>query len=345
MSTEAVQTKPPTRKGVTDKDGGFALKRGMLRENALAGPVGILVLLLIVFSLINPQFMTSGNMVAIIDGAAVPVVIAVGLTFVILMGSIDLSVEGVMATVSITIALMLKNSVNNQDFGIWALITALLIGLAFGLLNGLVYTKLRLPSLIVTLGTWFIGLGIGSFLFPGNPPAIQDEAFRSLSLTRWLGLESSDFIALAVVVMGVLVLRFTRFGRMLYAIGGSEELVGLAGVKVARYKLGAFVIAGLLASLAAVIMTAKLGIGNVGAGTNQLFPAISAVVVGGTLLSGGRGSIGQSVVGVLILTVLGNGMILSGVTPYIQQAVVGVIIVIAVVAANWRSRRPLRIIK
>ncbi|WP_159736036.1 ABC transporter permease [Arthrobacter sp. 9V] len=317
----------------------------MLRGNALYGPIGILVLLLIVFSLINPQFMTPGNMVAIVDAAAVPVVIAVGLTFVILMGSIDLSVEGVMATVSITIALMLRNNVNAQDFGMWALVVGLGIGLAFGLVNGLVYTKLRLPSLIVTLGTWFIGLGIGSFLFPGNPPAIQDEAFRSLSLTRWLGLESSDFIALAVVLAGIGILRFTRFGRMLYAIGGSEELVALAGVRVARYKLMAFVLAGFLASLAAIMMTAKLGIGNVGAGTNQLFPAISAVVVGGTLLSGGRGSIGQSVIGVLILTVLGNGMILSGVTPYIQQAVVGVIIVVAVVAANWRSRRPLRIIK
>lgn len=314
-------------------------------RNPLIGPLAILVLLVVVFSVINPRFLALANLQAIVDGAAVPMVIAVGLTFVILMGSIDLSAEGVIATVSITISLLLANAVNSNDLGWLAVLIALGVGLAFGLANGIIYTKLRLPSLIVTLGVWFIGLGIASYLFPKSPPTIEDAAFRSLALDHVFGLAVLDYIALAVIILAVLTLRFTRFGRTLYGIGGAEALLALAGVKVARYKITAFAISGFLAGLAAIMLTAQLGVGSVGAGANQLFPAISAVVVGGTLLSGGKGSIGQTVVGVLILTVLENGMILSGVTPYIQQAVIGVIIVIAVVVANWRSRRPLRIIK
>lgn len=326
-------------------NGGSVRARQILRENPLAGPSGILVLLVIAFSVTNPNFMTVANLQAILDAAAVPLVIAVGLTFVIVMGSIDLSVEGVIATVSITAALLLRNSVNDYDLGWLAVVVSLGVGLAFGLLSGLVYTKLRLPSLIVTLGTWFIGLGVGSYLFPANPPTVEDTTFRSLALEHWWGLQRLDFLALAIVIVGAVVLRHSRLGRTLHAIGGSEELVALAGIRVTRYKATAFVIAGVLASVAALMLTAKLGVGAVNAGSNQLFPAISAVVVGGTLLSGGRGSVTQSAIGVLILTVLANGMILSGVTPFVQQAVVGVIIVAAVAAAGWGHRRPLRIVR
>lgn len=341
MQTETIRT-PERGQGSPPR---LAAVRAVLRGNPLVAPAAILAVLLVVFSILNPLFISSKNIITLLDNAAVPMVIAVGLTFIILTGSIDLSVEGVMATVSITISLLLANTINDQQFGFYAVLIGLAIGLAFGLANGILYTKLRLPSLIVTLGTWFIGLGIAAYLFPGNPPTITDSGFRAFSLSRWFGVEPLVFVALAVVIIATLVLRYTRFGRMLYGIGGNETLVSLAGVKVDRYKIAAFTIAGFLSALAGIMITAKLGIGNVTAGSNQLFPAISAVVVGGTLLSGGRGSIGQTVLGVLILTVLGNGMILSGVSPYIQQAVIGVIIVTAVVIATWRNRRPLRIIK
>ena len=320
-------------------------RQSWTRIRSLAGPAGILALLVVVFTAINPRFMSLSNVQAIADNAAAPMVIAVGLTLVILMGSIDLSVEGVVATVSVTASLLLANNVNANDFGAVGILVALAVGVVFGLANGLIYTKLRLPSLIVTLGTWFVGLGIGSILFPDNPPAIADEGYRSLALKQFLGFQRLDFIAVAVVILAVLTLHYTRFGRTLYAIGGAEDLVKLAGVKVDRYKIAAFTIAGLLFAVAGLLVTAKLGIGNVSAGSNQLFPGISAVVVGGTLLSGGRGGIAQTVLGVLILAALTNGMVLVGVSPYIQQAVIGAIIVAAVLAANWRARRPLRIIK
>ncbi len=315
------------------------------RHRSLAGPVGILAILVVVFTAINPRFVSLSNIQAVADNAAAPMVIAVGLTLVILMGSIDLSVEGVIATVSVAVSLLLANNVNANNLGAAGIIIALAVGVLFGLANGLIYTKLRLPSLIVTLGTWFVGLGIGSILFPDNPPAIADEGYRSLALKQFLGFQRLDFIALAVVVLAALTLRYTRFGRTLYAIGGAEDLVKLAGVKIDRYKIAAFTIAGLLFGIAGLLLTAQLGIGNVSAGSNQLFPGISAVVVGGTLLSGGRGGIAQTVLGVLILAALTNGMVLVGVSPYIQQAVIGAIIVAAVLTATWRARRPLRIIK
>lgn len=316
-----------------------------LAKQPILGPVAILVVLVILFALINPRFLSFANIVAIVDGAAAPMVIAIGLTLVILLGSIDLSVEGVIAAVSVIVALLLKNSVNGNDFGVAAVAIALGIGLVFGLLNGLIHTMLRLPSLIVTLGTWFIGLGVGYVLFPANPPTISDDSFLSLSLHRFLGFQWVDYIALAVVIVIAVLLRFTVLGRMLFGIGGAEDLVRLAGVRVTRYKVAAFAIAGLLSAIAGLILTSQLGTGNVTAGSNQLFPGISAVVVGGTLLSGGKGGLSHTVIGVLILAVLSNGMILSDVSPYIQQAVVGLIIVVAVVGANWRSRQPLRVIK
>lgn len=340
----AAPTEEPARQGTSPPRAG-SRQRLWSRHLSLIGPIGILVVLVIVFTVINGRFLTLNNVRAIIDGAAAPMVIAVGLTLVILMGSIDLSAEGVIATVSVTVSLLLRNNINGNNFGAAGIIIALTAGAAFGLANGLIYTKLRLPSLIVTLGTWFIGLGIASYLFPDNPPAIGDSAFRSLALNQFFGFQRLDYIAAIVAIIAALMMHFTRFGRTLYAIGGAEDLVRLAGVKVDRYKIGAFTIAGLLFGLAGLLLTAQLGTGNVSAGANQLFPGISAVVVGGTLLSGGRGSIAQTVVGVLILSVLTNGMILSGVTLYIQQAVIGVIIIAAVLVANWRFRRPLRIIK
>lgn len=331
----------PTRNGSARNN---AVKR-LMSDSPLAGPLTILVVLMIAFTIINANFFTLTNLQALIDAAAVPLIVAVGLTFVIITGSIDLSVEGVIATVSLTAALLLANSINDNDLGWGAVAIGIAVGAVFGLVNGVLYTKLRLPSLIVTLGTWFVGLGLAAALFPANPPAVQDAEFRSMALDNWFGLQRLDFIAVAFVLAAAFILRVTRFGRTLYAIGSAEDLVHLAGIRVDRYKIGAFVISGLASAVAAVLLTSQLGIGNVDSGSNQLFPGISAVVLGGTLLSGGRGGIAQTTVGVLILTVLSNGMILSGVSPYVQQAVVGAIIIAAVVAAGWRSRSPLRIVK
>lgn len=308
-------------------------------------PVVMLVVLTVTFSALNEQFLTADNWRTIANQAAIPMVLAVGLTFVILLGSIDLSAEGVMATTSICVSLLLANNLNGNDLGVLAIVAGVAIGALFGLVNGALYTRFRLPSLIVTLGTWFIGLGIASYLFPAQQPVVQDQAFRSWAFGEWLGVSRLVVVAVVVAVAAGLTLRFTRPGRHLYGIGAAEDLMRLAGIRVDAYKVFAFVVAGALAGLAGLMATAQLGVGNVNAGADRLFPALSAVVLGGTYLSGGRGGVLQSVLGVLVLVVLGNGMILIGVGPYVQQAVVGAVIIAAVVVTGWSTRDRLRVVK
>lgn len=311
----------------------------------LIGPLAILLCLVLVFSFAADGFATGDNLRSIANQAAVPLVLATGLTFVILMGSIDLSAEGVVALTSMVVSLSVANTVNGTDLGNWALAVGLGIGVLSGLINGLLYTYLRLPSLIVTLGTWFIALGIASYLFPDQQPVIDDPAFRDWAFGKWFGVSQLVTVAVVFAIAGHLLLKHTKLGRNIYGIGAAEDLMRLAGINVRAYKVAAFALAGMATGLAALMITAQLGVGSPASGDGRLFPAISAVVLGGTLLSGGKGGVAHSAVGVLILGVLANGMILLGVDPYLQQGVTGIVIIAAVVFATLRSRSRLKVVK
>ncbi len=357
MNRETLEFTPEGRAVVADRPGAgeqseaVALgRRKRLSGNLFSrtetwGPAAMLVLLCSFFAFASDGFLGMGNIQAIANQAAVPIVLASGLTLVILMGSIDMSIEGVIATVSILSAMLVSNSVNSNHLGRIATVIALAIGAGFGLANGLIITKLRLPSLIVTLGMWFVGLGVASFLFPDNQPRVLDEGFRRWALDAPLGFQRLTYVAVAVVLAVYFVLKWTRLGRTIYAIGAGEPQLVLAGVNVDRYKIAAFAASGFLAGLAALMTTAQIGGGDAAAGDGRLFPAVSAVVIGGTLLSGGRGGVLQSVVGVLLLAVLENGMMHLGVSVYLQQAMVGLVVVAVVIVAGWQSRAVLRVIK
>ncbi|MBN9177458.1 MAG: ABC transporter permease [Microbacterium sp.] len=319
-----------------------SLGRDVLRGG---GPLLLLVVLCIGLTIVQPQFATTSNLITILNQAAVPLVVACGMTVVILMGSIDMSTEGVMATVGVATSLLVANTTNGLDLGLVGVLAALAIGATFGAVSGLLVTRLRIPSLMVTLGMWFVGLGLASLLYPARQSGIEDEGLRALALVRVGGLTLNFFLALAVVAILFAALRWSAFGRTVYGIGGGEPQLLLAGVRVSRYKIGAFAISGVCAALAGVMITAQIGLGSPTAGYDQLFPAISAVVIGGTLLSGGRGGILHTVVGVMTLVVLRNGMLLVGIDPYLQQAVIGVALVVIVAAATWRERGRLRAIK
>ncbi|MDV6270882.1 ABC transporter permease [Rhodococcus globerulus] len=309
------------------------------------GPLVALGVLCIVFSIIAPKFATGSNMMAIIQQASIPIVLAMGATLVILVGGIDLSIEGVMAASGLTFALLVANSVNGNNLGFAALIIALLVGVAFGLLNGVIHAKGRIPSFLVTLGTWFIGLGVATVLFGTTTPQISDPTFVSWARQSWLGIPVVVVFAIGAVVLTTVLCKWTRFGIHTYAIGGDEAISRVAGIRVARVKIALFVLAGLFSALGGILATIRLGVGEVGVGDGNLFLTLSAVVVGGTLLSGGRGGPLHSVVGVLLLIVLGNGLLLSGANPYVQQGAQGLIIVLAVIATGWPARKRLRIVK
>ncbi|MCQ4080887.1 ABC transporter permease [Streptomyces sp. RB6PN25] len=304
-----------------------------------------LALIVIVFGLANSTFLTLANMQALADQSAIPVVLAVGMTFVILMGSIDLSVEGVVAATSMVSALLVINDRTHHHLGLWAVLISVAVGAGIGAVAGLSVTRLRIPSFLVTIGTWQIGIGIAQVLFGGQPPVVRDRELLSWALKTWLGMPRLAFVALAVVLLGLWVQHMTRFGRYAYVIGGGEDIARLSGIKVARFRTLAFIVAGACSGLAGVMATSRSGQGAVANGNGYLFLTIAGVVIGGTLLTGGRGGVLHSVVGVLIMVSITNGMILVGISPYVQQSVQGAIVVLAVTATLWRLRERLRVVK
>ena len=320
--------------------------RGSHRIHVQAlGPLAILLALIVIFSIASHQFLRIANFEAILESASIAIVLSTAVTFVVLMGSIDLSIEGVMATASITLSLLVANSYTSLSLGWLGIAICLLIGAAFGLVNGLLVVRFKIQSLIVTLGTWFIGLGLAATLYPARQPVISDPTIVFFGLNRSLGISPLVLLAVAVLVIAVVIEQQTKFGRIVLGIGSDERLMILSGIPVSRYKLGAFVLAGALVGVAAVMVTAQLGVGNATAGQGYLFSTITAVVVGGTLLSGGRGGVLQSATGVMILEVLRNGMVLLGINPFSQRMIEGLGIVVAVVIGNWHLRRRLRVIK
>jgi len=328
MSTRSVVAPTPLRRRVVE-----------------AGPVLALLALVVVFSLISNRFLAAGNAGSIADQTSILLVLAVGATFVILLGSIDLSVEGVMATSSLVTVLLSANDRNGNDLGYLAVLAGVGVGALFGLVNGVLHTRLRIPSFMVTLGTGAVGTGIATVLFGGQPPRMLDEGLRTWGTDRWLGVSRLALLAIVVLLIGYAIQRYTRVGRSIVVIGGDEQIARLAGLPVRRYKVWAFVLAGAAAGLAGVLAATRLGVGDVQIGSGQLFATITAVVVGGTLLSGGRGGVLHTLVGALLISVLANGLILAGVDPAIQRSVQGVVIVAAIATTVWTQRRRTRVVK
>jgi ribose transport system permease protein len=309
------------------------------------GPLIALVVLCFGFGVADPGFATLQNVQTVVDRGAIPLILAVGMTFIIIQGSIDLSLEGLMAARSLTFAMLVFNSRTDLDLGLLGILAGMGVGGLFGLLSGIIVTKLRIPSFMVTLGIWSVSMGIAMLVSGGQPPLIRDGAIRTLGLGQTFGFPNLGIVALGCLALGCVLQTYTRFGRYSYVIGGGEDLARLSGIKVDRYKIMVFAFSGLLAGLAGVLESARIGLGHVDIGLGQMFAAITAVVIGGTSLSGGRGGVLQSAVGVIILVVLANGMIFIGVSPYFQKAVQGAIILAAILGATWHLRDRLRVVK
>jgi ribose transport system permease protein len=301
-------------------------------------PVAVLLLLCVGIALIAPNFLTRGNFVRLGVAAAIPMVLACGMTFVILLGSIDLSAEGIVAVSAVSLSLLVKNLVGPLDFGLVALPVPILLGAVLGCINGLVHVRLRIPSMIASLGVGFGCIGVATVVLSGITVRINDPAIRGIALTRWLGIPFSVWIALACIAVAWAIQNYTRLGRWSYVLGGGEDIAKLSGVPVGRVRVGIFTLAGFFYGIGGILCVAQFGQSQALIAQGYLFNVITSVVVGGTALTGGDGGILKSVVGVLLVTVLGNGMILVGVPPYVQQGVQGLLIIFAVALSIDRSR-------
>jgi ribose transport system permease protein len=301
-------------------------------------PLAVLVALCILVSLFNSNFLSVGNFVRLLNSAAIPVVLCMGMTFIILMGSIDLSVEGIVALTAVTASLLVTNDITDYSIGLAAVPIAVLIGGVMGLLNGLIHVKLKTPSFMTTLGIGFAGLGIATAILGGLTVRISDPTFRYLSLGRVLGIPMAVWIAFAAFLIAWTIQQRTRIGRWIYAIGTDEVTARHAGIPVERTRILVFAVAGLFFGLGGVLAAAQFGQGHALISQGRLFTTITAVVVGGTALSGGVGSVVNSIIGVFVVVVLANGMVLMGIEPYVQQGVQGLLIITAVSLALDRSR-------
>jgi len=308
--------------------------------------------LVVVFSLLSPAFLTSGNLVILVKHVAINAILAIGMTFVILTGGIDLSVGSVAGLAGMMAGGLISEGLVLESFGVkiylhvWLVITlALLAGMAVGAVNGILVTRFRVAPFIATLGVLYVARGLALLRSGGATYAnLTGEAELGNTGFPWLG--SANFLHIPVVIWVMVFLAVaaafvaarTPFGRRVYAIGGNERAAVLSGVRVHRVKLAVYVISGFCSALAGIIIASQLVAAHPATGETFELNAIAAVVLGGTSLFGGRGSIGGTIIGALVIGVLADGLILVGVSEFWQIVIKGVVIVLAVVIDQFQQK-------
>jgi len=316
----------PARPGIAGRLGGFSWSR-----------VGLPLVILgmaATFALLNPNFYSPTNLRNVARQTAILAMTACGQTMVILSGGFDLSVGMVIGLISVAGSLVMSH------LGLWPGIAAgLAMGAGVGMLNGLMVAKANLPPFIATLAMFSAARGLALILSGGLPITDLPPDYRYVGAGHLLTLPLPAVIAAAVFLGSHLLMTRTRFGRYIYAIGGSEEAATYAGVPVARYKIGVWSLHGLLVGAAAVILTSRAVSGHATLGEGAELESIAATVIGGTALGRGRGSIGNTLLGVLAMGILTNGLNLINVSTYYQMVAMGVIIAGAVYVDQWRHRQ------
>lgn len=301
-------------------------------------PILVLLVLVAFFALMEPRFFSVRNFARIGISAAPALMVAIGVTFIIIMGSIDLSMEG---TVSVTAVLFAFAFISMggtlAGWGILALPLVLVVGAAVGLLNGLVHVKLKIPSFMASLAMGFVGTGFALLLTGGDRIRIEDELFRSLLTVRWFNFPIMCYVAVFFLLVAWFIQSRTTLGRNFYAVGGGEELAHASGLNVNRVRIMGFVLAGVFYAVGALLAVGRIGIAETATGNNFMFVSITSVVVGGTALWGGIGGVWNTLVGVLIVNVINNGMVVIGLPGYVQDGVLGLLVIVAVVLSTDRK--------
>ncbi|MDD6619057.1 MAG: ABC transporter permease [Lachnospiraceae bacterium] len=295
----------------------------VLRNFAL---VFIIIAIIVVMSFVSPVFMTSKNIINIIRQISINGIIAVGMTFVILTGGIDLSVGSVVAITSVIVGSMLQGGSN------WlvACIVALLISLVFGAFNGFMIAYVGFQPFIATLATVTMGSGIALAYSDGKPFTISNESFLKIG-QGYLGAIPIPIVLLVIVVaIGLIILKTTTFGRYVFAIGGNKNAAKLSGVRTRRVELMVYVISALCASIVGLILSARISSGQPTAGEGYELDAIAATAIGGTSMTGGVGSLTGTIFGFVLLGLMTNSMNLLNINSFYQEIVKGILIIIAV---------------
>ena len=303
-------------------------------------PLVFLLVLMLIFSVLQPRFFSELNLFNVMRQISITGLIALGMTFVILTGGIDLSVGSVVALAGLVAGALNKGSTANSLSLDEAVVTgyplavsvgaAALVGLGAGLVQGIAITTLDVPPFVVTLGGLSAFRGAALLYSGGGPISSFDASYRYWGQGKLGPVPVPVVVFLGAAALCHVVLRHTRYGRHVYAVGGNAEAARLSGLNVKALTLSVYVIVGLFAGIAGFVLSSRLNSAEAVAGQGYELTVIAAVVIGGTSLFGGVGSVAGTVVGAVLIGVLINGLVLMNVSPYVQQIIIGVIIVLAV---------------
>jgi erythritol transport system permease protein len=311
-----------------------------------------LIVLIIVFSILTPSFFTRENLIILVGQTAINAIMAVGMTFVILTGGIDLSVGSTVGLAAMTSGLLINRGVPIPPLGVAIyfnipaiIVIVLCLGLLVGAFNGLLITRFNVAPFIATLGTLYVARGVAQLsnsgaTFPNliGSPELGNTGFPILGAGSVLGIPIVIWIMVLFAAVAAFVAGKTPFGRQVYAVGGNERAAELSGVYVNRIKLAVYMICGLCAAMTGLITASQLVAAHPAVGESYELNAIAAVVLGGTSLAGGRGSIWGTIVGALVIGVLTNGLVLLGVQEFWKKVITGLVIILAVVLDQLQAR-------
>jgi erythritol transport system permease protein len=312
----------------------------------------VLVLLTAAFAIASPAFLTGSNLTILVKHVAINAILAVGMTFVILSGGIDLSVGSIAGLAGIVAGGLIHSGLVLRSIGVvvyfhtWLVILiAILVGAVVGVINGALIAYLRVAPFIATLGTLYVARGSALLIsngatFPNlaGKPDLGNTGFLWLGSGSVLGLPVAIWLMLLFAGAGILLAERTPFGRRVYSVGGNERAAELSGVRVSRIKLAVYVISGVCSAAVGLIIAAQLASAHPATGETFELNAIAAVVLGGTSLMGGRGSVANTIIGAFVIGVLADGLILLGVSQFWQIVIKGLVIVLAVILDQVQQR-------
>jgi len=294
-------------------------------------PIILFAVLVIVFGLMSSRFLTPVNFLNIVNQSSHIAIIAIGMTFVLLIAGIDLSVGANMYLSAAVLGVFLAGMPPLIAFPVVAV-----LGLAFGAVNAFIITQLRVAAFITTLSTLFVGRGIALY-FSGNKMVPFSASVKTFGRTAYLGIPSAIWVFAAVLIIALIVLKLTTFGRQIYAIGADPEAAAKAGINVKRVVFAVYCICGVCAAVGGLVSGSQVAVASSTFGFQKEFPVIAAAVLGGTSLFGGRGGVLGTVFGAVLIQTVENGLVMINANPYVYPLVISVIIFIAVFTDSSRT--------
>ncbi len=313
--------------------------KGIISRVKKIKEIGIIMVFIVICAIIaiaNPMFFSKVNVVNILRTSSYVVIVGIAVTFVFISGGLDLSVGSMIGLGGLVTAICM----NYYEIPIIiSILIGLFAGFVFGTFNGVVIVKFKIPAMIVTLGGMYIGRGIINVVTMGKPVYPLPDAFNEIGSGSWLMIPYSVWIAIGMAIIATFVLKHTVYGRYLFCVGGNEETSRLSGINIDAIKISVYVLSSVFAALSGIVMTSRVTSAQVSLGTGWEMTVIAAVIIGGTSMFGGSGTILGTVIGATLMSVISNGIVLMRISAYWQNVVMGSLIILAVGIDFYQRRR------